>query len=195
MARGKLDGPMIDPNILVRYARFKKADRNGLYELAAKHAPAVSFDRVSFEAHLDKIADDRLVFAQRMLLVSQEILAGNVKSSLLASNDEILLRSALSRAYYCVHHSLRALHLQFARWDPDGHYETVEATRDLLQKESALMNHLSPLGDLAARTVEALEERTLPTITSTGVTQIAYNRCNSAVRHQKLMFLLKIFSR
>jgi len=75
-----------------------------------------------------------------------------------AAADEETLRAAISRAYYSVHHSLRAMALWQNKWDPDGHEESIQAFRTLLK--DSIFRHRSGLPeDAANRVIEARANR------------------------------------
>lgn len=50
--------------------------------------------------------------------------------------DEETQRTGIGRAYYSIHHSLRAIALWQNKWDPDGHEETIQELRRLLKSKA-----------------------------------------------------------
>ncbi len=48
-------------------------------------------------------------------------------------DDNESVRAAISRAYYSIHHCLRAIVLWQSHWDPDGHEQSIKELRDLLK--------------------------------------------------------------
>lgn len=145
-----------DPDLLVRYARLGRGELNAMREVARKHAPAVAFDPAVFAQHIEQVVDDRLAFADRLLAFSTRMLNGAGGGG----DADMVLRMALARSYYAAYHALRALHMAFEGWDPDGHKETVEATVKLFVKHPALAARFSwATPGLPAALTELLEER------------------------------------
>ena len=75
-----------------------------------------------------------------------------------AAADEETLRAAISRAYYSVHHSLRAMALWQNKWDPDGHEETIGQLKRLL-KDKPFRNQTGLDEDTYDRVIEARTNR------------------------------------
>jgi len=149
----------MSPDLLVRYARLKKAERNALYELSVKNSPVLVLDRAALKGHLDQVVNDRLAFSQRFVACSARHLASAGSSGI--PDPEMDMRMALGRAYYAAHHALRALHVELTEWDPDGHKETVVAIGELCKTDSRIGPRFSWLGtvDLSDAIADLLEER------------------------------------
>lgn len=86
---------------------------------------------------VEDVCVDRLIRAEGCLGV-----AVSLASAPTPSVEE--LRTAVGRAYYSIHHAIRAMCLRRNQWDPDGHGESIEQIRKLLgapdfQRASGLM--------------------------------------------------------
>ncbi len=72
--------------------------------------------------------------------------------------DEETWRTCIGRAYYSIHHSLRAMALWQNKWDPDSHEETIEQFRTLL-KTKAFRNQSGLAEDSYDQVLEARTNR------------------------------------
>ena len=100
---------------------------------AAEKQAVLGHDRVFVNANLfatlsaaiEDVCLDRLVRAERLLKLAR---------ALAENSDEEELRNAIGRAYYSIHHSLRAMALWTNKWDPDGHEESIKQFRVMLSE-------------------------------------------------------------
>jgi uncharacterized protein (UPF0332 family) len=83
----------------------------------------------SLRAAVDEVCVERLILAERFRDAAMALRAR-------ADNDEALLRIAVSRAYYSIHHAIRAICLRHNTWDPDGHEASIQALKKLLADNS-----------------------------------------------------------
>ncbi len=78
--------------------------------------------------------------------------------SLAASTENESQRASIGRAYYCIHHSLRAMLLWQNKWDPDGHEQSIKEFGTLLQDTTFRNRSGLPL-NTEKRVTEALTNR------------------------------------
>lgn len=103
----------------------------------------------SFAVAIEDVCIDKLIRADGCLRLAQS-LALNV--------DNESQRAAIGRAYYSIHHCLRAMVLRQDKWDPDGHEKSIEKFRELL-KDNAFRHRSSLSEDTGNRVVEARMNR------------------------------------
>jgi uncharacterized protein (UPF0332 family) len=116
---------MAEPYDTLRYvARLSAAQK------AAAYAQDAAFPGSDLGARLrsaiEDVSQDRLIRAEGCLRVARKLRSE-------ASGDEELLRTAIVRGYYSVHHAVRAICLRENQCDPDGHTESIEAFKKLLK--------------------------------------------------------------
>ena len=99
--------------------------------------------------------EKRLTLAKEFLSFSESLISSS------GPLDEIANRNAVSRAYYAVHHAIRALLLFEERGDVDGHRESIEAVYALLKRNPAARNKLGSAEDFRADFLVLLERRHL----------------------------------
>ncbi len=118
-------------------------------EKAAVYAHNTAFPSsglaASFASAVEDVCVDKLIRADGCLRLAQ---------SLALDTDNESQRAAIGRAYYSIHHSLRAMVLWQNNWDPDGHEKSIEEFRKLL-KDSAFRLQLGLPEDTGNRVVEA----------------------------------------
>lgn len=98
--------------------------------------------------------EKRLTLAREFLSFSEGLISSG-------SVNEIASRNAVSRAYYAVHHAVRALLLFEERGDVDGHRDSVEAVHALLKRNAAARSKLGSAEDFRAEFLVLLERRHL----------------------------------
>ena len=106
-------------------ARLSAAEKEAIFE-QDKAFPNSNLK----SALLDAVADvcvDRLIRADGCFQVAKQ---------LCSSSDGETLRAGVARAYYSMHHSLRAMALWRNKWDPDGHEESIKQLKLLLEDNS-----------------------------------------------------------
>src|SRR5262249_4999849 len=79
-------------------------------------------------ATVHEVALHRVIRADECLRLAQRLYD--------QSKDEETLRAVTGRAYYSIHHSLRAMVLYEKDYDPDGHQASIDALADLILKDS-----------------------------------------------------------
>ena len=136
---------------LVYCSLLKKAQYKNLRDLATVHHGAVDMPSVS-QAMRDGI-ERRLELAEQFLLFSESLSSGTV--------SEIASRNTVSRAYYAVHHAIRALLMFVENGDVDGHRESIEDVCDLLKRNPALRSKLGEVEDFRTEILELLNRRHL----------------------------------
>lgn len=100
---------------------------------------------------LRAIADvcvDRLIRAEGCLRLARQLDAA----------DEETQRAVVSRAYYSIHHSLRAMALWTNNWDADGHEESIKQFK-LLLGDNEFLRTSSLVADDYQRVAEARTNR------------------------------------
>lgn len=143
---------------LLRYARYKEKQHIELMELAGKHPTLLPLDRTLHQRYVEKIVGDRLAFATEHLKAADDLL-GLAAGPLPTARGDFLLRAALGRAYYAVHHALRSLHITFKGWDTDTHDGTISGTQSILSTEADLASFLDPRKDLVRLVRGLMDER------------------------------------
>lgn len=133
---------------LVYVARLRKEEKAALFAQEAAF-PSSGLMVALLEA-VEDVCLDRLVRADACLGLARRLADG--------SPDEETLRAAIGRAYYSVHHALRAMALWQNKWDPDGHEESITEFKALL--EDRTFRHRSGLTpDVLGRILEARTNR------------------------------------
>jgi uncharacterized protein (UPF0332 family) len=102
---------------------------------------------------VEEVAIDRLVRADGCLQVAKLL---HTASLGVAGSEE--LRGAASRAYYSIHHSIRAMCLWQNKWDPDGHEESIRELKKLLT-ENTFLHRTGLARGVLAEVNEARENR------------------------------------
>lgn len=128
---------MAEPYDTLRYvARLSAAQK------AAAYTQDAAFPGSNLGARLrsaiEDVSQDRLIRAEGCLRVARKLRDE-------ANGDEELLRSAIVRAYYCIHHAVRAICLRENQFDPDGHAESIEALKKLLAEPAFRLRSALPL--------------------------------------------------
>lgn len=134
---------------LVYVDRLQKAEMASVFTQNA--AFPFSGLRASLRAAIADVCVDRLVRADGCLRLAQQLASSS-------GADEETLRAAISRAYYSVHHSLRAMALWQNNWDPDGHEESIKAFRTLLEDNNFRLRSGLP-EDTGERVIESRVNR------------------------------------
>ncbi len=122
-------------------------------EKAAVYAHNTAFPSsglaASFATAIEDVCVDKLIRADGCLRLAQ---------SLALDKDNESQRAAIGRAYYSIHHCLRAILLWQNKWDPDGHEKSIEEFRELL-KDSAFRIRLGLPENTGNRVAEARTNR------------------------------------
>ena len=103
----------------------------------------------SFAVAIEDVCTDKLIRADGCLRLAQ---------SLALDTDNESQRAAIGRAYYSIHHCLRAIVLRQNQWDPDGHEKSIEKFRELL-KDNAFRNRSGLPENTGNRVTEARMNR------------------------------------
>lgn len=78
--------------------------------------------------------------------------------SLATNTENESQRASIGRAYYCIHHCLRAMLLWQNQWDPDGHGQSIEEFGTLL-KDNTFCNRSGLAVNTEKRVAEAQTNR------------------------------------
>ena len=78
----------------------------------------------AFAAAIQDVCIDKLIRADGCLELAK---------SLAVNTENESQRASIGRAYYCIHHCLRAMLLWQNQWDPDGHEQSIKEFGALLQ--------------------------------------------------------------
>lgn len=78
----------------------------------------------SFANAVEEVCVDKLIRADGCLKLARSLALGT---------DNESLRASIGRAYYSIHHCLRAMALWQNKWDPDGHEQSLKEFRELLK--------------------------------------------------------------
>jgi uncharacterized protein (UPF0332 family) len=133
---------------LIYLARLNKSELSAVFALQNAFPRSGLFDQ--FQAAVEDVCIDRLIRADGCLKLAQELKSAGV--------EEEHLRAAISRAYYSMHHSLRALLLWQNKWDPDSHEETIKQFKEQL-KDKAFRARSGLLEDEWEQVAEARNNR------------------------------------
>ncbi len=132
----------------LRYvSRLRKSEQEAVFAHDAAF-PSSNMKATFLEAVGD-VCVDRLIRARNCLDVAKKIVV---------DADEEALRTAVGRAYYSVHHSVRAIALYQNKGDPDGHEESIQEFKKLL-KDKPFCNRSGLKTDTWTSVVEARSNR------------------------------------
>lgn len=133
---------------LIYCSLLKKAQYRQLRDLSDVHYGAV--DMTGVDQAMREGVEKRLTLAQEFLAFSESLLSSGTGS-------EIANRNAVSRAYYAVHHAVRALLLFEERGDVGGHRESIEAVYALLKRNPAVRSKLGNTEEFRASFLDLLD--------------------------------------
>lgn len=119
------ESPPITKDMLVFVSRLSVAEKASLFTSVFQR-PDLSH---VFKTAVHEVALQRLIRAEACFKLAH---------TFLNSSDEESLRTAIGRAYYSIHHSIRAMVLCVKEYDPDGHQECIEALSELLKDNAFL---------------------------------------------------------
>lgn len=108
---------------LIYVSRLSQSEKGEVYSLADVWPEADL--RARLRQAVEDVCVDRLVRAEGCLGAAKSLMSVPAPSV-----EE--LRTAVGRAYYSIHHAIRAMCLRRNHWDPDGHGESIEQIRKLL---------------------------------------------------------------
>ena len=137
---------------LIYCSLLKKAQYASLRELDDLAVGLVDIAAVNQAINVS--VDQRMSLAQDFLAFSQSLLAQGTGS-------EIANRNTVSRAYYAVHHAVRALLLFEERGDVDGHREAIEAVCALLKRNPAVRSKLGDTQEFREAFLDLLDRKHL----------------------------------
>ncbi len=120
-------------------------------ELTAIKPDAVDMDAV--DQAIRQGVEKRLALAEQFLAFSESLISG--------AGSEIANRNAVSRAYYAVHHAVRALLLFVESGDVDGHRDSINDIYNLLKRNPALRSKLGEAEKFRTEILELLTRRHL----------------------------------
>jgi uncharacterized protein (UPF0332 family) len=128
--------------LLIAVERLKQGDNVLLRHYSRVHPPAV--DTGLIDAAIQQVTLDRMTLARDFVASATAMLNGAPR--------EVDLRNATSRAYYAIHHALRAVLLFDLKSDAYGHIESI----DEFLKRARSTSSLRTKADAAAITERAL---------------------------------------
>ena len=102
--------------LLIAIERLKQDENALLRRYGGLHAPIV--DIMLIDSAVQQVVLDRIAFAKDFVASARDMLTG--------TPNVIDFRNATSRAYYAVHHTLRAVLLFDLKADIYGHAESIE---------------------------------------------------------------------
>lgn len=113
-------------DILVHLFRLSSQEKTAIFQVAkALQTPQVA---TVFNDCLMEAVFDRMVRAEGCLELAKSLLAQRQQPPL----EEERIRTVIGRAYYSIHHSIRAMCLHHLEFDPDGHEESIGEFETLL---------------------------------------------------------------
>lgn len=137
---------------LIYCSLLKKTQYRQLRDLSDVHYGAV--DMTGVDQAMREGVEKRLTLAREFLAFSEGLLSSGTGS-------EIANRNAVSRAYYAVHHAVRALLLFEERGDVGGHRESIEAVYALLKRNPAVRSKLGNTEEFRTSFLDLLDRRHL----------------------------------
>src|SRR5579883_943784 len=147
---------MADVNAKIYACQLVKGRYGELRQLS-RVTPALVDGTNLHDALIESVVD-QLLLASEFLSSAKNMLAASPQSSF-----EIGARNALSRAYYSIHHTVRATARFALQHDPYGHPQSIDAFIDVAHKQKPLGTRLTArYGDLTAasrRLKTILEDR------------------------------------
>jgi uncharacterized protein (UPF0332 family) len=113
-------------------------------------------DLAAIDEGIEAGVDKRLELAEMFLTCANRLCppAGTAM-------DEISARNAVSRAYYAIHHAVRALLLYEEHGDVDGHQETIKAVTGLIIRVPAARAKIGGAKEFGDKLQEVLHQRHL----------------------------------
>jgi len=103
--------------------RLTSAEKTAVY--AHDTAFPASGLKASLESAVEDVCVDKLIRADGCLKLAKSLSASTT------GNES--QRASIGRAYYSIHHCLRAMLLWQNKWDPDGHEQSLKAFRIFLE--------------------------------------------------------------
>jgi len=147
---------MADRNAKIYASRLVKGRYGELRQLAEANPPLV--EAVNLQDALVESVRDQLELASEFISAARNLLASGSNSRF-----DIDHRNALSRAYYGIHHTVRAVVRYAQHYDPYGHPTSIDAFIDVAGDKRAIGAKLTArFGDLKAasrRLKTIIEER------------------------------------
>lgn len=134
MAKAAKVAPSSKKPVLVYVSRLSQEEAGAIFNVAKV------FQNNQLRSELlvavGEVAQDRVVRAVSCLKLAKSLYADGKQES---------LRTAINRAYYSAHHSIRAMVLRWQNSDPDGHAESIKVLEGLLKESKfAKLAGLSP---------------------------------------------------
>lgn len=108
---------------LVFVSRVSRTEKDDLFRVAETFQDESLKDE--FQTTIHEVVNDRLILAFDLLTQARGLLS--------SEPSDIELRTAVNRAYYSAHHSLRAILLYHNGWDPVGHESSIEELEKALK--------------------------------------------------------------
>jgi uncharacterized protein (UPF0332 family) len=136
--------------VLVYLSRISGKEKQSLYDLA--DACIVPGLREQFHARIDDVVIDRLMLAQEYLNFAERLKER-------CGNDTVSLRCVVNRAYYSIHHSIRAMLLKHNHCEADGHAEAIEQLKRLFEAAERKVSRAGLQQDIIEEVGEARNNR------------------------------------
>jgi len=137
---------------LVFVARLTRGEKDAIFGQAA--AFPGSDLALRLVAAIDDVCLDRLLRAEGCLELARTF----ASQAAVGANGEELFRTAVGRAYYSAHHSIRGIALWHSHWDPDGHEASIKQLQ-LLLTDSGFVAKSGLAPDAWKRVVDARTNR------------------------------------
>lgn len=144
---------MVSIALLVYCSLLERAQYRQLRDLAAIQPDALAIDQI--DQAMRQSVGKRLELAHEFLVFAESLHSAE------GSMSDMAARNAISRAYYAVHHAMRALLLFEERGDVDGHREAIEAISALLGRNPAARAKFGEPNAFRTQVLELLAQRHL----------------------------------
>jgi uncharacterized protein (UPF0332 family) len=139
MSKEQLTPEASEKRALVFLSRLNKAERMHLLR-ASDAFPELSL-RDNLSQRVEALATARLLLAEGCLEAAEFVLSRAAGTDC----EEHLLRTAVTKAYYSIHHSLRTIALLENGWEFDGHKEVIDEVVDLWKADKNRFRSVSGL--------------------------------------------------
>jgi len=144
--------PSITKDMLVHVSRLSKTEKVAAFSTGTIYQIADVSTIV--QGCVKQVVEHRLLLADKLLEVAKRL----DKEGRGAQPDEFLLRSAVNRAYYSMHNSLRAISLHSLGHDPDDHASAIGTLAELL-KDNAFRSRSHLLVGTDKKASQAMDNR------------------------------------
>ena len=115
-----------DRKSLIFTSRISQSEKNALFAYGEAYPESGLKER--FQRTIEPVVLNRMMLAQGALEVARMLLA--------QPQTEAVLRAVINRAYYAIHHSIRAIMLYKYQSEADGHEEAIKELENLLKDKT-----------------------------------------------------------